>query len=579
MKKTLWITVALAAVITACNKEDDSNNSGNGSYATDSTADGSGQLSTSSTDLKSFTIAIDQETAEPTTVATAYYPEDEDNLNSSVNSGDFDTEVAIDVSGVEDGTVNGVTITHDGNNIVCDHGSNKVCYVLSGTTTNSSVTIKGEKKCEVKLNGVSITSPDSAALNVLCKKRCFLYVADGTTNTLKDTKCSSDNEHKGALYCKGKLLIHGTGKLNVYGNHRNGIHTADYVIFNQGNNVYVSTASGVTENGHGVKANDGIFINGGILNIEVAAAAAKGLNCEADIIVNGGRTTAITTGGGAYEDAEAKGSAGIKADLTYTQNAGVVKLYSKGNGGKGLSTDGISTINDGELWVITSGGQYSSNGDTASPKGIKVDSNILINGGTVKVRTSGKNGEGIESKAELYINDGTVQVAAYDDGLNSKSNTYIKGGSIVAVGSNSDGVDSNGNLYISGGNLVAIGSSGAETGIDVGEQYRLYVTGGSFFSIGGRNDCTIGSTTQGICTTSGSVSANSTVTISKDGTTLATFIMPPYSYSNGTIMTSAAGMNSNNTYTIALGSTSVTATASTSVSSSMGGGGTPGGRW
>ena len=585
MRKIMCMMLLLtaAALTSACSNDDEIESTG--SYDTDSTADGSGSLATGSSDLLTFAVAIDKSTAEPATTASAFYPEAEDNLSDDTNSGDFDTTVSIDVSNPTTGTINDVVeVSNTNGNIVCNHGSNKVCYVLSGSTASGSVTIMGDKKCKVTLNGVSITSPDSAALNVLCKKRCFLYVADGTENTLQDTKCSSSNEHKGALYCKGKLLVHGTGALNVYGNHRNGIHSADYIIFNQGNNIYVKTPSTVTENGHGIKANDGIFINGGIINVEVAAAAAKGINCEDSVIVRGGRTTVVTTGGGAYEDSEAKGSAGIKSDTSLTMYDGEVNLQSSGAGGKGVSTDGIFTMNGGTLRVITSGGQYSSGNDTASPKGIKCDNNICLNGGSIKVRTSGRNGEGIESKAKLYIAGGTVQVSAYDDGINSKSDMSISGGSITTVGNNSDGVDSNGNLYISGGNLTAMGASGAETGIDVGENCRLYVTGGSFIGIGGRIDCSIGSTTQGICSTSGSVQANSTVTVSKDGSTLSTFIMPPYSYNNGAIMVSAAGMNSNNTYTIALGTSTVTATASTSVSSGMGGGGGGGlpgwgGRW
>ena len=125
---------------------------------------------------------------------------------------------------------------------------------------------------------------------------------------------------------------------------------------------------------------------------------------------------------------------------------------------------------------------------------------------------------------------------------------------------------------------MAYGASGAEAGIDVGEQYKLTVTGGAFFGIGGRADCTLASTTQGIISTSGSTQANSTVTISNGSSTLATFTMPPYSYSGGTIMASAPGMSSGSSYTLTLGSSSTNVTATSSISNGMGGGGMqPGG--
>ena len=125
---------------------------------------------------------------------------------------------------------------------------------------------------------------------------------------------------------------------------------------------------------------------------------------------------------------------------------------------------------------------------------------------------------------------------------------------------------------------VAGENATTETGIDVGEQYKLYISGGNIFGIGGRIDANIGSTTQGIASTSGTVQANSSVTISSGSTTVATFTMPPYSYTNGTIMVSVPGMKSGTSYTLNLGNSSQTVTASTSVSSGMGGGGMPGGR-
>ena len=138
--------------------------------------------------------------------------------------------------------------------MTADHGSEKgICYYVTGSTSNGSLTILGEKKYEVMLNGVDITNPDSAALNLLSKKRAYVMLAEGTTNKLTDGT-SSKNDHKGALYCKGKLLFNGKGTLEVYGNYNNGIHSADYIIFNTGNNIYAKSTAN-----HGIKANDGVF--------------------------------------------------------------------------------------------------------------------------------------------------------------------------------------------------------------------------------------------------------------------------------------------------------------------------------
>lgn len=480
MKKTLFYSVLAASVIliTCCTQEDPYASLWNNNNWTNNNGNTNSGTSNTTGELTSFDVAIDKTSAEPTTTSTGYYPDEEDAFEDDA----FTTEVSIDLSSPVAKTENGIEVTVNGNHITANHGSvKKVCYVLSGTTNNGSFTVLGDKKYAVKLNGVSITNPDSAALNLLSGKRAFVILADGTTNTLTD---GTSGSHKGTLYCKGKLLFNGSGSLNVTGHSNNGIHSADYILFNKGNNIYVKSTTN-----HGIKANDGIFINGGILNVEVSAAAAKGINCESNIIVNGGRTTVLTTGTGTYDSTEneAKASAGIKADSTLTVNGGELYLKSTGNGGKGINVGTEATFNDGNIYIVTTGGLYQSNNDTSSPKGIKADGNITFNGGRVWVRTSGTNGEGIETKKELSITGGEVASYAYDDAINSKSTMTISGGYVYAQGQHNDGLDANGNIYIKGGTVFAICSGSPEVAIDANTEggYKLYVQGGTIVAVGG----------------------------------------------------------------------------------------------
>ena len=461
--------------------EDYVNNGSSSGSTSGSGGTGSGSGGSSSTvsgDLASFDVATGQVTVESTDVASEYFPDEEDALENN----DFATEVAIDMSNPVATTVGGVVVTVDGGHVTADHGSEKgICYVVSGSTSDGSLTIVGEKKYAVKLNGVSITNPDSAALDLLSSKRAYVVLAEGTTNTLVD---GTGGSHKGALYCKGKLLFNGSGTLNVTGNTNNGIHTADYIVLRQGNVVNVKSTAN-----HGIKANDGVFINGGILNVEVSAAAAKGINCESNIIVNGGRTTVITTGNGTWdtEDQEAKGASCFKADSVFTMNGGELWLKSTGSGGKGIKADEDAYFNGGSTYVITEGGQFKSNNDTASPKGIKIDGNLTIKSGRVWVRTSGYNGEGIESKSILTISGGEVASYAYDDAINSKGDMTISGGYVYAQGQHNDGIDANGNCYIKGGAVFAICSGSPEVAIDANTEggKKLYLTGGTVVAVGG----------------------------------------------------------------------------------------------
>ena len=486
MKKIIFsmMLIATTMTMTSCSTDDPFSSLDNGSDNNwNNGGDISGSISTggSSTttgDLTTFAVTIDQTTAEPATTATAYLPDEEDALENN----SFTTEIAIDLSNPTAKTESGVEISVNGGHITANHGSVKgICYVLSGTTANGSFTVVGDKKYEVKLNGASITNPDSAALNLLSGKRAFVVLADGTSNSLTD---GTGGSQKGALYCKGKLLFSGSGTLSVVGQTNNAIHSADYIIFNQGNNIYAKSTAN-----HGIKANDGVFVNGGIINVEVSAAAAKGINCESNIIVNGGRTTVITTGDGTYDtdDQEAKGAAGIKADSTFTINAGELWLKSTGSGGKGINADIDANFNGGNVYVITEGGQFKSNNDTSSPKGIKADGNINITGGTIWVRTNGYNGEGIETKSALNISGGEVACYAYDDAVNSKGDMTITGGYVYAQGKNNDGLDANGNIYLKGGLVYAICSGQPEVAIDANTEggKKLYLTGGTIVAVGG----------------------------------------------------------------------------------------------
>ena len=480
--KYLLISVMLIAsivAVTGCSADDpfEEFDGGNG-WNDGSMMPGGNGSSTMTGGLATFDIVTDQTTAEPTDVAEEYFPDEEDALENN----EFTTEVSIDLSNPVTKTENGVEVTVNGGHVTANHGSEKkICYVLNGTTASGSFTVVGDKKYAVKLCGVSITNPDSAALNLLSGKRAYVILADGTTNTLTD---GSGGSQKGALYCKGKLLFNGSGRLSVTGNTNNGIHSADYIVFRKGSNIYVKSTAN-----HGIKANDGVFINGGILNVEVSAAAAKGINSESHVIVNGGRTTVLTTGNGVYdsEDKEAKGAAGIKADSTFIVNAGELRLKSTGSGGKGINADGVACFNGGSVMIVTSGGQFSGSGDTSSPKAIKVDGDLTVTGGRIWVRTSGYNGEGIETKSTLTITGGEVASYAYDDAINSKSDMAISGGYVYAHGQHNDGLDANGNCYIKGGLVYAICSGTPEVAIDANTEggKKLYVTGGTIIALGG----------------------------------------------------------------------------------------------
>ena len=610
MRVMLLAAAALMMLATACSSDDPLSEDNSYSNIIDGNSSGASSGSTAIStyaEMKTFTIAIDKTTAEPESAAAAQYPADGDAPSANT----FSKLVNIDMSNPKDPAVEGVTITIDGNNVTANHGSTEgVCYVVTGKTTDGSLIVNGNTNFELNLNGADITSASTTAIDIEGKGNAYLVV--NGTNKVKDGTAA---DHKAAIYSKGKLLISGDGSLEVYGTYKNGIHGKTNIVIDKGVNLYVNSTAN-----NGIKAGDNMYINGGIINVEVSADGGKAINGDADVVINGGRTTVIATGNGTWEADETltyggdtKAAAGIGSDANFYMNGGELYAKATGSGGKGVKADLEGYITGGKIRIITEGGLYYSNGSTeshnytgntdnlpaaytSSPKGMKIgykDDTVTptetygvlkISGGDIVIRTSGNNAEGMESKGTLDITGGTLLVYAHDDAINSTGDLTISGGTTVAVGTNNDAIDANGNMYLKGGTIIACGANGAEAGIDINEQKKLYITGGYIFAIGGRVDGNLGSSTQGIITATGSVSANSSISVSNSSKTLFTFTMPPVSYSGSNVMIiSTPDLSSGSTYTLTAGSSSASVTASNTISSGMGGGGMPGGgpgpRW
>ncbi len=538
---------------------------------------------------------------------------------------------------------------------VSDDTCGEITYSLSGVSADGEFVLEGSYKASLELGGLTLANPSGAPLNIQDGKRIELSVKKGTENTLTD---AANGDWKGCVVCKGHLELKGKGVLNVYGNTAHGIYAKEYVeMKNCTVNVLAAVkdgincnqyflmesgevnVSGVAEDGIQVSYKDdtdreeedtgALSIQGGTLNIAVTGTCAKGLKAEGDLAVSDGTVTVTTSGGGAWDSDEAKTKASscMSAGGNVLIDGGTLSLTSSGSGGKGINGDGTLTINGGNVTISTTGGMYAYvngkgydgyTGDTerltsaqrSSPKGMKIDGNVEINGGSIYVSTTGNGAEGIESKAELTINDGTVVVNAYDDAINSGSHMYINGGTITVVASDNDGLDSNGNMYFNGGYVMAFGTTSPECGIDANEEggYSVYFKGGTLLAVGGGNSVPSSSeSTQPYVSGTMSVTADTEISLKSGSTVLATFTVPSaYSSSSGnggfkmvmgggpggggndgpggggndgpggggnssgSVLISCAGLTSGSKYTITSGSSSSTVTAVLRGSSSGG---------
>jgi len=390
-----------------------------------------------------------------------------------------------------------------------------------------------------------------AAIHIQNGKRINVKVITGTTNTLVDAASGSQKgclyvkghaefKQQGTLNVVGNVkhaikageyISVKNATLNVTSAVGDGISCNQYFLMESGTiNISGTSDDGIqcdldgdTPTGetpdHEDEDSGNMYITGGTITINCAAIAAKGLKSAGDIFISSDPVINVTTSGkGTWDedDLETKAACGISADGNINISGGTLTLTSTGSGGKGMKCDGFMNISDGNITVTTTGALYYNNGTTentnytgntdqvssdyySSPKGIKAglktengnsytySGGLVISGGYIKVTTSGRNGEGIESKNTLEINGGEIYVNAYDDAINSAQNMTVNDGFIYAHSNNNDGMDANGNFYINGGLVYAIGARSPEVALDANteEGKKLYINGGVIIAVNG----------------------------------------------------------------------------------------------
>jgi hypothetical protein len=530
--------------------------------------------------------------------------------NSQVVS--FDNQVKITF--LDDGTAavdnpfadNGLAIISEGGHVIInsDITDTELTYVLSGVTTDGSVKIYGNYKFTLALNGVGITNPKGAAINIQCGKKITVNVVDQTKNRLIDGKTyeyAADEDMKGTFFSEGQLNFYGTGTLEVRGNNKHAIctddylrvydgnihvkaaasdaiHANDYVRIDGGNLTLRSTGEGVEaekgyveiyggtlditttgDKSHGIKSKTYAKVNSnGAIRITTYGSASKGFGADGDMTIENGEFNIQTAGNALYDTdvADISSASGIKCDGNMVVNGGNFTIVSAGKGGKGISVDGMLVINNGSLTVTTTGGQYVYSKNNTAAKAVKSDGNLTINGGTLVIKTYGVEAEGLESKDTLTIRGGNIAVEAYDDGINAANHIQIDGGTIYCASATNDGIDCNGTLTVTGGTVVSVGASGAEEGFDC-DNNRFAITGGTLVGIGGATS----TPTTSACTQRSLVFGSATANVqiiriqaTSDGAEALTFKLPR-TYSQRTVLLFSSAAIANTGYTIYTGGT------------------------
>ena len=303
-------------------------------------------------------------------------------------------------------------------------------YYVSGSCADGSITVKkGTTGVKLILNGITLSSSDTAP--IACNKSTAVTIeaAAGTVNTLTDSAYNNDdnypdnaNAENAVIKCKdgSQVTLCGTGTLNVIANGKNGVK------------------GGATTDTEGEA-----WLTVQEVTLNITANVNDGLKSDQELNVLSGNVTIK-----AADD-------GIKSDY-------VLNIGASGTTGPTInvtdSYEGIeaATMNvySGDITVHASDdGMNAANSDLT---GYSFALNIY--GGVIYV--DAQSGDGIDSNGTLTLAGGTVTVFS-------------------AANSDNAPLDCDGTLTLSGGTVLAVGSGGmAQTPNSASQAYLSFGAGG-----------------------------------------------------------------------------------------------------
>lgn len=316
-----------------------------------------------------------------------------------------------------DPSITGVSYKINGGHVTITSTTttNEILYVLSGSSANGSFYLDGKYKLRMHLNGVSLTNPDSAAVNIHCGKRIEVKLMKNTENVFVDSKGGTQDA---AFLIKGHLEIKGKGTLTVTGNTKHALQSKEYLKLKTSTgtiNILGAVKDGIhcgegdkadpeqcqfTMNGGTVNikncgsdcidADDygSMFINGGTITMDVSQTDGNGLACDSIIYMTGGTVEANVTGAVCN---------GIRFYYDAYLTGGKIIANVSGDGSKGIKANRTTATTA----TVRSGGNVHFQG---------TDVEMTLSGGTYT--TDKSECMGIRAERTLYQTDGNISIKA-----------------------------------------------------------------------------------------------------------------------------------------------------------------------
>ena len=326
-------------------------------------------------------------------------------------------------------------------------------YILTGSCADGSVTVKkGTTGVTLVLNGLDLTSSDTAPIACNKSTEVTIFAADGSVNRLADSAQNNDdsypdneNAENAVIKCKdgSNVTLCGTGALYITANGKNGIK------------------SGATTDEEGEAS---LTIRE--LTLTIDAPVNDAINAEQTLNIESGSLTIAAADDAVHSDyvlnIGADGTAGPTIAVTACNEgieAATLNIYSGDI--SILATDDCLNAANSDL----TGYAFSMN----------------ISGGSVYAYTTA--GDGFDSNGSLTISGGTVAVfsasTADNQPLDADGAVSITGGTVLAAG----GSNGMGLSLTASQPCVSFGSSGGMGGGFGGGMSGSLVTKGTTLSI------------------------------------------------------------------------------------------------